>query len=83
MSFLEKVQQQVADAKLYRTEAQPRLLLQSKVAEYKLDLGDVAGCKALQEECRQTLDTMQEVGAAGRPQLTHASKVWSCAQTCA
>ena len=61
VTFLEKVQQQIADAKLYRTEAQPRLLIRAKVAEYKLDLGDVAGCKALQEECRQTLDSMQEV----------------------
>ena len=63
MEFLERVQQQIKDAKLYRSEAQPQLYLQAHVAEYKLDLGDLVACKALQEQCRQTLDTMQEVQA--------------------
>ena len=61
MEFLEKVQQQIKDAKLYRSEAQPQLYLQAHIAEYRLDLGDVAACRTLQEQCRQTLDTLQEV----------------------
>ena len=69
------MQQQIKDAKLYRSEAQPQLFLQAHVAEYKLDLGDVAACKAMQEQCRQTLDSLQEV----REPLSSAAAICLCA----
>ena len=61
VAFLERVQKQIQDAKQPREEAQPLLFLRTHVGDYKLQAGDVAECKTLQEDNRATLDTLQDV----------------------
>ncbi|KAK9812588.1 hypothetical protein WJX73_010771 [Symbiochloris irregularis] len=61
VSFLERVQHQIRDAKLAREEGQPLLYLQSHIAQYKLAGGEVAECKTMNEDNHTALASLHDV----------------------
>ena len=59
-AFLEEVTKQLKDTKQRRLE-QPLLYIVLQIAQYKLQAGDLASCKATVEDGKEELDSLSDV----------------------